>query len=1070
MKIAIVLLSRAVFVLSFQPLALAQDTGQLRGRITDPTGNIVSGAAVEAINVGTQVSRTTVSNQLGYYSIPLLPAGSYTLNVSASGFRPITQSGITLQVDQAANLDFTLQVGSVTQTVDVKANASVLETESATLKQVVDERRIVNLPLNGRDPTQLILLMPGVVGTTSDTGGLQQGGSAYGIIQPGIAANGARGNMVNYQLDGAPHNDTYTNVSLAMPDPDALQEFSVQTSNFSAEYGRSAGAIVNAVSRSGTNSLHGDLFEFNRNDSTSAINYFDTQGDGLKRNQFGGTLGGPVYIPHLYNGHDRTFFFLSEQETRQVQTPSSQNTTVLTAAQRAGDFSSYPQPIIDPQTGAPFPNNKIPISRENVVTMNVLNKLIPLPTDPATGLLFYSEPNTNSGRQILVKIDHHIGRADSLSFSYLYNYYYSPSYNTPLVFATQPSNTVPNHNVAVNETHIFSPTTLNEFYFALNRRSAIAQPVWTTGYNDLGMQDISTNTPTHDFNLYVNGAFNASVQEKDTTTPSDYAVSDIFRRTAGRHEISLGFSFQYQMLYKDYRWLLDPAMSFAGTYTGYGVADFFLGLPSELEQNAYGQQGNQHMPVYGAFVQDNIHITPKLTLNVGVRYDPYVPYVDEGNRMSLFHPGQQSIVYPNAPLGLVFPGDPGVPRGGSEPNLANVSPRIGFAWAPFGLTKTSIRSGYGIFYDSAPMSALTNVFQNVAPYGTQLILHPPPGTFDNPFAGNNPFPLPFPPPRNITFPAGLSAATFTPNFRTPYIQAWDLIVEQELHPDWVLRIAYAGSKGTALLQGWNANSAVYIPGKSTMLNEIDRQPYSPAFQYIQVVASNGNSSYNSLQATLEKRFSHGFTLLANYTWAKSIDQGSGAGTDWPNFTDNNDFAFDRGLSDFNVANRFVTSGVWDLPPLSNKTGIVRAFLSNWNASGILTVQSGMPFSIYSGIDNSLTGNGLDRADQVGNPAAVSRSIGEWFNTQAFVPNAIGTYGDTGRNFLIGPGLVDADLSLAKSIPLIEGTRLVLRAEAFNVLNHPNFGMPSNTLTSGTYGSITSAHDPRILQFSGKFTF
>ncbi|MGI8958327.1 MAG: carboxypeptidase regulatory-like domain-containing protein [Bryobacteraceae bacterium] len=1072
MKILITVLACVVSVLSFQPPVFAQETGQLRGRITDSSEGVVIGATVEAVNVATQVSRTTVSNELGYYSIPLLPAGGYTLKVSAAGFRSMTRSGITLQIDQVAEFNFTMQVGSVTQTVDVKTNASPVDTETSTLKGVIDERRIVDLPLNGRDATQLILLMPGVVGTTSDSGGLQQGGSATGIIQPGISANGARGNMVNYQLDGAPHNDTYTNVSLAMPDPDALQEFSVQTSNFSAEYGRSAGAIVNAISRSGANSLHGDLFEFNRNAAVSALNFFDTQSDGLKRNQFGGTLGGPVFIPHLYHGRDRTFFFFSEQETRQVQTPSDQSTTVLTAAQRAGDFSAYPQPIIDPQTGLLFPNNQIPLSREDAVTRNVLNKLIPLPSDPATGLLLYSAPNTNQGRQILAKIDHHFSNTDTLSISYLYNYYYSPAYNSPLVFATQPSNTIPNHNVAVNETHIFGPSTLNEFHFAVNRRTAIAQPVWTTGFNDLGMQDISINSPTHDFNLYVNGAFNASVQEKDTTSPSDYAVSDVFRRTAGRHDISIGFSYQYQNLYKDYRWLLDPAMSFSGIYTGYGVADFFLGLPSAVEQNAYGQQGNQHMPVYGAFVQDNVRLTPRLTVNIGLRYDPFVPYVDKGNRMSLFHPGQQSTVYPNAPIGLVFPGDSGVPGGGSEPNLKNLAPRVGFAWAPFGDTKTSIRSGYGIFYDSAPMSALTNVFQNVAPYGTQLILTPPPGNFDNPYAGKNPFPLPFPPPRNIKFPPGLSAATFAPNFRTPYIQAWNFIVERQIHGSWVLRAAYAGSKGTALLEGWNENSAVYIPGKSTLLNDVSREPYAPAFQGIEAVGSNGNSSYNSLQVTLEKRFSQGFTILANYTWAKSIDYGSGAGTDWPQFSDSNNFAHDRGLSDFNVAHRFVTSAVWDLPYLNHQSGIVRAILGSWNVSGILTAQSGQPFSIYSGVDNSLSGNGLDRADQVGNPArpAGVNPINEWFNTQAFVPNAIGTYGNTGRNILIGPGLVDIDVSLAKSIPLTETIKVQFRAEAFNALNHPNFGLPSGTLTSGTYGRITSALDPRILQFSLKLIF
>lgn len=1074
MKLFIAFVACVASMSILQPLAVGQNTGQLRGRITDPSQNVISGAKVEAINVETNVSRTTVSNGAGIYSFPLLSTGNYTLDVRAPGFKTVSRSGITLQVNQTATLNFTMQIGSSTQTVTVKANASQLDTESSTMKEVVGTRRIIDLPLNGRDPLQLILLMPGLVATTSDVGGLQQGGSAPTTINPGIAANGARSNMVDYLLDGAPHNDTYTNVSLAMPVPDALQEFSVQTNNYSAEFGRSAGAIVSAVSRSGTNSLHGDLYEFNRNDTTSAINYFDTQSDGLNRNQFGGTLGGPVYIPHLYNGHGRTFFFFSEQETRQVQTPSSEETTVLTTAQRNGDFSAFPQPIIDPTTGLPFPGNQIPMFRENIVTKNIVDQLLPLPTDPTTGELLFSVPNTYSGRQILIKIDQHFHQADTLGVSYLYNYYFQPANNSTLIFASEPSNTIPNHNIAVNETHIFNPNTLNEFHFAFNWRSAVAQPVWTTSFCGLGMQDVQCASPVlGDFNLNVSGAFYAGVQEQDTTTPSDYSVSDVLRRTEGRHDVSVGFSYQYQKLFKNYEWLINPYLDFESTYTGYGVADFFLGLPTEIVQNAFGQQGNDKMPVYGAFAQDNFHVTKGFALNLGIRWDPYVPYVDTNGRMSLFRPGQQSIVYPNAPLGLVFPGDPGVPEGGSNPEWKNFSPRIGFAWVPFGDTKMSVRAGYGIFYDSAPMSALENVLQNVPPYGTQISLRPPPGNFTNPYAGNDPFPQPFPPTRDSIFPAeGIAAATFTQNFRTPYLQAWNFIVERELHPNWLLGVAYAGSKGTDLLQGWNLNAAVYIPGDSTVENEVDRQPYAPQFGDIQVIASNGNSSFNSLQVSLEKRFSRRFSVHANYTWSKSIDQGSGAGTDWPNFTDNNDFNFDRGPSDFNVPNRFVMSWVWDLPPVSGGPGAVRAITNNWNFSGILTRQSGMPFTIYSGEDNSLTGNGLDRADQIGNPARPSGAnpVDEYFNTAAFIPNAIGTYGDIGRNSLSGPGLFDIDVSASKSIPVAKSTKMILRADIFNVFNHPNFYNPDGRFTDGTFGMITSANNPRILQFSAKYVF
>src|SRR5581483_2320149 len=375
-RCSVCMASLVAVLVSVPALLLAQQsTAQLTGSITDASGAVIPGAQITVTNEGTGIKREAKSNELGFYTVPLLPPGNYRVTVQREGFRPIMRSGIVLEVDQAARIDFALEVGAVSEAVEVVANASRVDTQSATLKEVVDQRRIRELPLNGRDATQLILLLPGVYGTT-DTSGLRQGGSGRSIVQPGIASNGARSNMVNYALDGAYHNDTYTNVSLAMPNPDALQEFSVQTNNFSAEFGRSAGAVVNAVTRSGTNSLHGSLFEFHRNNALNARNFFASTDDGLKRHQFGGTIGGPVYIPRLYNGRDRTFFFFSEQETRQVQRPATSSVTVLTAAQRRGDFSASGAPIIDPSTGQPFPGNQIPISRLNPLTKNILDQII----------------------------------------------------------------------------------------------------------------------------------------------------------------------------------------------------------------------------------------------------------------------------------------------------------------------------------------------------------------------------------------------------------------------------------------------------------------------------------------------------------------------------------------------------------------------------------------------------------------------------------------------------------------------------------------------------------------------
>jgi len=1062
----------AVLSLVAPGLHAQRTNAQITGTIADSTGAVIPGTAVAVVNEATGMKRDAESNELGFYTVPLLPPGSYRMTVQKEGFRTIARGGITLQVDQAARIDFTLEVGTIAEAVEVTANATKVDTQTATLKEVVDERRIRELPLNGRDANQLIFLLPGVY-NTNDTSGLQQGGSARGVVQPGVASNGARANMVNYSLDGAFHNDTYTNVSLAMPNPDALQEFSVQTNNFSAEYGKSAGAIVNAVTRSGTNTVHGNLFEFVRNNALNARNFFASTDDGLKRNQFGGSLGGPVFLPKVYNGRNRTFFFFSYQESRQVQRPSTSNQVVLTAAQRAGDFSAYRTPLIDPSNNQPFPANQIPLNRENPLTTTILDKIVPLPTEPTTGLLWYTVPNNTTIRQLVLKMDHQLTNKDTLTGRYLYNYYESPANDSPLVFATKPLTYTPGHNVSLSETHLFGPSLLNQAQFSMNRRTSENLPVWKTGLADLGMKNVFSNRPLPEFGLTVTGAFSVTTTERDTTTPHNYVVSDIVRWTRGRHETSMGFEFRRQSLYKNYRWQLDPYMQFNGYATGYGVTDFFLGLPWGLTQSAYGEVGQMHAPGYGGFFQDNIRITRNLTLNAGVRFEPFIPYVDDGNRVSVFRPGQKSSVYTNSPVGLLFPGDAGIPRAGTESSIAHFAPRLGFAWSPFGNNRTSVRGGYGVFYDSGLMSAIANVFQNAPPFGTKLNLTPPLGPFDDPFLGQNPFPMPFPPPRDIAFPSSLNTATYPVRFRPGYLQDWNLTIEREVYPNFVVRAGYAGSKGTALLQGQQLNASVYIPGQSTLANTNNRRPYWPAFTSITQVGSDGNSSFNSLQLSLDKRFSGGFTLLANYTWAKAIDFGSGAGTLWPTYSNPQNHNADRGLSDFNRKHRFVSSGLWELPRLNGSSPAARMVAGGWSLSGILILQSGPFFSVRSGRDNSFSGVGLDRVDVV---ADITRAAGvdpvrQWYNTNAFAQNAAGTFGNSGRNIVPGPGLISLNAMASKTFKLYRENSLQFRAEFFNLPNHPNFDSPrTDNLTSGTYGRLTSAQDPRILQFGLKYQF
>lgn len=1060
---------------TFGAMLWAQGSAQLTGRITDASGAVIQAAALTVTNTDTGGQRKLVSNDLGYYTAAVLPPGNYQITVQKEGFRPVTRTGIRLEIDQAARIDFTLDVGSVTEAVNVTANASQVDLQTSTLKAVVDERRIRELPLNGRDATQLVLLMPGVY-STNDTNGLRNGGSGRGIVQPGVAANGARSNMVNYSLDGAFHNDTYTNVALGMPNPDALQEFSVQTNNFGAEFGRSAGAVVNAVTRSGTNDLHGSFFWFHRNHAINARNFFAATNDGLKRHQFGATVGGPVNIPKLYRGRDKTFFLVSWQDTRQVQTPADRIAVVLTEPQRRGDFSARSQPVLDPQSRLPFAGNLIPMSRLNPVAKNVIDRLIPLPTE-AGGIYRYAVPNNSNMRQWVTKVDHYISPTDTFSARYLYNGFQQPANNVPLVFATLADVTTPNHNLSLSETHIFGPSATNQVQFSLNRRTSRSDAVWDTDWQDLGMRNIGTARPAKPFALNINGAFSVEVGEDAVTTPNAYTISDTFRKTAGRHEISLGFEYRYQSLYKNYTWLRSPAITVAGEFSGFGPSDFFLGLPSRLQQTAYGELGDQYFPNYIAFAQDNIRVSPRLTINVGVRFEPFIPYVDKGNRTSVFQPGAKTQVFVNAPAGLLFYGDPNVPRAGTKSDIQNWAPRIGFAWAPSGTNRTSIRGAYGVFYDSSPMAAITNVFQTVAPFGTRVTLVPPQGPLDDPFAGQSPFPLPFPPPKDIAFPQNLTVATWPDRFRAAYLQSWHFTIERQVFKDWMLRTAYAGSKGTALLQGRELNPAVYIPGQSTVANTLNRKPYAPAFQNITEVSSTGNSTYNSLQVTLDKRFAQGFSLLASYTWAKSIDYGSGAGTLWPSYSNPSNFRHDRGLSDFHRNHRMVVSGLWELPRLSGHSKAVRGVFGSWRASGVMTLESGPFYAIRSGRDNSLTAVGLDRADLVGDWRRSARQdpnrdpVLEWFNTRAFAQNREGTFGTSGRNIIEGPGMANVDMSIVKEFPTFRESKFQVRVESFNLFNRANFISPrTDNLTSGTYGRLTSAMDARLFQFGLKWLF
>ncbi|MFN7997983.1 MAG: TonB-dependent receptor [Bryobacteraceae bacterium] len=1047
-------------------------TGAISGVVKDPSGAVAPGVEVTVTNTGTNLVFHAVTDDTGTYFARELPVGVYQLSVEPKGFKKYVASDLRVQVNETLRVDITLQVGDVAQTVAVSAVAETVDTNSITLRNVVDQQRIENLPLNGRNPTQLMQLVAGVqsdplnANVTSDT--------TYPGVTP-VSVNGGRANTTNYVLDGAQNNDHYSNAPNPMPNPDALQEFSVQTNTFSAEFGRNVGGIVNAVTRSGTNDLHGSAFEYLRNNALNAANFFaplkddgTKQDDGLKRNQFGATLGGPVWIPKLYNGKDKTFFFFSYQGTRIRQAPTKAEQQVPTNEQRAGDFSALGHPIINPATGVPYPNNQIPLSDFSPVTLAVLNSYIPAPA-AGQSTINYALPNNMNDDQFMVRGDQEISGKNRLMGRYFTSQAQQQAYLAPgNYFSTKPGAVWRNSTVVVNDTWTLSPTVVNSALFSYNRTNNTNKPIYPAkGLADLGSNMYNDKTP--EIYLQVNGYFLLDTSDTNTFLREEYQASDTLRWTKGKHQFSVGgeYGHGYGGIANDYRANGYFTFDGAAPFTGDALADFMIGKFYNLEQGV-GEYKNTRFNIMSVFAQDSFRVTPRLTLDLGLRWDPFFPYTDAEGKLATYHPGAQSTRYPNAPAGILYAGDPGVPPGVFNRVWANLGPRVGFAWDVFGNGSTAIRGGYGIYYDR-PNTISTNAQADQAPFGTVVNVNgSDTNSLTNPYANStNPFPASTNPPRDVQFVLPDVAYMATAGMRNAQLQSWNLTIEHQLPGQFVGRIAYAGSKGSRLASLREGNAAIYIPGSD--LSTDQRRPLYPNFGQMTLVEPGDNSSFHSLQLNLERRFAHGFTILSNYTFAKSIDTSSYNKQTGQTVTNPYNRGFDRGLSDFNHAHVFNLSGLWDLP-IKPVNHALNTLIGGWQFSGIVSLKSGEPFEIYSDVDNSGSGIGSDRADLIGNPylsggRSRGQQVAEWLNPAAFTVNAPGTFGNVGRNLFIGPGYASTDLSLQKDFRIQERFAVQFRAEAFNAFNRPNLMNPTGDLLSGNFMVINSAFDPRILQFA-----
>lgn len=1072
--------------------AYGQDTSAtLEGQVTDSSGSVIAGAAVRATGVHTGYTRTQTTTNAGAYHLSL-PVGEYELRVSAPNFAEYVRSGVQLNVSQTARVDVQLQVTKEKDVVTVSGAAPLVDSGSNVIGNVVTGRELLDLPLNGRNFTQLGLLQPGVAPLTAglaEAGGSLRAGQAY-------AVDGQRPESNNYLLDGVTNvNRVDGGYSLKTP-VDAIQEFRILTETAPAEYGGTSGATTTVVTRSGSNELHGTVYEFLRNDALDSRNFFASQVEPLKQNQFGATMGGPIR-------RNKDFLFGFYEGFRNVQ-GITQNATVPSDAERAANFAGLtdpqtgqPVPLINEFTGQPFPNNRIPSFMLSPTALNLVNFYPRANAGP--NLFVTTQTMRNGADQGGARFDHIFSERDQLSAHYTR----AMSANVdPLSVAGA---NVPGFPVgedidaqsgAVSETHLFSGATINVLRAGFFRNVFNTdKPLNHTSPRDLGFNYDSTLAAAQGPPFFIVSGY-ASVGDPITgprdTAQNTFEATDSVSHITGAHSFKTGVEFRRNQINMTEGIASNGFFVFAPFPASDSFASFLMGFPVVFFQGGGDMNRGLRNIDFAAYAQDEWRITPRLTLNYGLRWEVSTPFVDIRDRMNSWSPGKQSAVYPNAPEGLLFPGDPGVPRGIAPNYWKALMPRVGLAWDPTGAGKTSIRAAYGIFFDSftngvggplqAPLSALpwTQARQLGAPIN-----------FTDPWNGQYPFSL-------NSFPQPTTVLTIENGMRPPYAQNWNFSIQRSFAGDFLLDVRYIGNKGTRLPRMIEANPALYGPGANSQ-NADQRRIYAGChgsqgpcdFGSVGLVTDSTSSTYQAGQIALSRRFRNGLGFLASYTFSKSLDYVSSfnvAGSAPRLVAGENDLAqnpFDlnaeHGPSLFDARHRFVFSGSYEIPFPHSAARLARAALGGWQVNTIANWSSGTPFTVYDSANVSLQGSSPEitgfyssRPDLIADPNAGPHTPSQWVSRSAFqrldpVTQA-GQFGNEGRNVVRGPGISNIDLSLLKTFAVTERARVQFRAECFNLANHPNFGLPDNDIASPTFGQVLEAGAPRLIQFGLKLIY
>ena len=1089
----------------------AQDgNAQLSGAVTDSTGAAITKAQLTIQNTGTGLVLQGSTDSAGEYRISTLPPGEYKLTAKADGFTLYNQTGIKLTVGQFATLNIALKPGSASESVTVTGDAEQINATNAEISQIVDEDTIKDLPLNGRDPSALVSLSAGVVNELYSHASTPSGSNGF-PTETGASAAGGRQGSTWYLLDGVSNMDTYSALADPFPNADATQEFRVISNNYDAHYGFAAGAVVLIQTKSGSNQFHGGLFEFVRNTDLNAADYFGKTADALRRNQFGGFVGGPIL-------RDKLFFFTNYQGTRHSwQTSPGENITYTpTQAMLNGDFSALPagelslgslsSTIYHTVNGVP---NQVDTSLYSKGALEIA-KLLPLGQDAATGKTTFTQPNqTESYDENTSRLDYDINDRQRVFLrSFLYNYNKTGATIPGDILAGGTAYNGTYLNIVGGHTWTLSPSLINSATLAWSEYNYVngTQLVDASGKPICMSQFVNVNDPPGACYFAGISAQSGNPEYGESSGFSTFAstptidnrrdiwFTDTVTKTLGKHMLTAGVDIMHRYGYENISSQY-ASMDFTGTYAGSPLADFLLGDLYSFSQ-ATGNIGSVSGYMSGYYFQDQFKLSPTLTVTAGLRWEPEIPASVKGGRAAAWVPGQQSTRYTNAPVGLVYPGDKGISDRLFSNSYGYFQPRVGFAWQA--LPKTVVRAGFGMFTTPMEDAFYENAYA-VAPFAPSY--SPNGGTttplaFDNPWStfaatdDKSPFP-PFPSPSytpssNVAISTGQSlGAVFKPNLKLGLASSWNLSIDHQVTPNIAAHIAYVGNMSyhMATPVEQNPGSNAIVSCKGTPCPSGARG--NANFGSIKEVLDGGTGKYQSLQASVDKRISYHLQLHSNFTWGKTYDVGGSGDPSWEaSVSDPRNIRHDYGRSSLNFPFAWATSFVYQLPTWKTESalssGIAKALVNGWEFTGSYIDESGNPVSIHGGPgkNNSGFNIGQDRADWVPGQKLEQRKGGkshwlnQYFNPKAFTENAIGTPGNTEKFIIQLPPTATADLALIKNWTLRESYKLQFRWEAFNALNHPSFGAPDTYPQDSNFGQISSTGNvaARVMQGALKLTF